>query len=255
MDYPRWTGPYFERIWPTFLESWPAQVAALSVPQAGLPLSAEEVQGIIATPPLWRDRLTPADPPVLHALAAKLQPFIDSYPSGAFIRLGSRSPKDASIFQASRGCVRQAIVAIKLLQTSQRTQADLRRCLERKYLPYLFVRQWLPIQPWQEFQCFLRERKLVGISQLDCVNYGALAELREAVPRIEPAIRKFAARFASVSHLANAVFEVVVTPRFSDPAALEVHLMDINPWGPPTMTHLFQWGIREDFDGSFRYLH
>lgn len=253
MDYPRWTGPYFERIRPTFLEAWPKEVARLSVSHVSVPLTWAEVEAIVETPPLWRDRLTNADPPALRTLATKLQPLIDTYTPGAFIRLGSRSPKDTLIFQASGGRIRRAVTAIKLIQSSLRAQSDLRRCRERDYAPYLFVREWLLLHSSQEFQCFLRDRKLVGISQLDCVNYGAIPELKEAAVRLEPAIREFAARFASVSHLPNAVFDVVI-PHHPSLGRIEVRLLDINPWGPPTATQLFDWGKPEDFDGSFRYL-
>lgn len=254
MEYPRWTGPYFERIRPTFLESWPEKLAHLAVPHAAVLLSPAYVQAIISTAPLWRDRLTAADPSAFHALVSQLQPLLATQPHGGFIRLGSRSPKDAAIFQANRGCVQQAITVIKLLQTSRRAQADLRRCLEWDYTPRLFVRPWLSFQPWQELQCFLRDRRLVGISQLDCVNYGSFPQLREAAPRLESAIREFATRFGSLSHLSKAVFEVLALPQPANPTAFNIYLSDINPWGPPTTARLFDWSRPEDFDGTFRYL-
>jgi len=66
-------------------------------------------------PCLWLDRVTRLDPAGLQTLAAKLRQRIDGFSDGAFIRLGSASPKDSPLFYRNRRRTRQAVMAIKLL--------------------------------------------------------------------------------------------------------------------------------------------
>jgi D123 protein len=254
MDFPRWPRAYFERIRPTFLESWPDELAALSIPHARVQLNAEEAKTLARAPCLWLDRVTTLDPVGLQTLAAKLRQPIDGFSDGAFIRLGSASPKDSPLFRPNRGRARQAVMAIKLLQTSERMRADISRCLELGYLPSVFVRQWLPLLAWQEFRCFMRDRRLVGISQLDCVNYVAHQEVLRAANRIEEAIKEFFLKFQACCHLDRVVFDVFVVPDSETEGRYQARLTEINPWGPGTDTCLFRWGVSGDFDGSFRYL-
>jgi D123 len=254
MDYPRWTRAYFERIYPTFLEWWPEDLTALSIRHTRVQLRAEEAEALVSSPSLWRDRLLPGDLNGLHTMAAKLQPLIDSFSGGAFIRLGSGSPKDSTIFRSNHGRVRQAMTAIKLLQTSMRIRTDIVRCLELDYIPSVFVRRWLSLHPWQEFRCFMRDKQLVGISQLDCVNYGAHQELRHTANQIEQAIREFFLTFRTHCHLDRVIFDVFVVPDIEKSGFYRAHLTELNPWVPGTDTVLFRWGDSDDFDGSFRYL-
>jgi len=256
MDFPRWPRAYFERIRPTFLESWPDKLAALSISHVRVQLNVEEAKTLAWAPCLLLDRVTTLDPVWLQTLAARLRPPIDQFSDGAFIRLGSASPKDSPLFRRNRGRARQPVMAIKLLQTSERMRADIARCLELEYLPSVFVRQWLPLLTWQEFRCFMYDRRLVGISQLDCVNYGAHPELLRAANQVEEAIREFFLRFQACCHLDRVVFDVFVVPDSETETEGRCHarLTEINPWGPATDACLFRWGVSGDFDGSFRYL-
>ena len=252
MQYKPWPRGYFERIRLVFLESWPEPLRALSIPQATVMLLAEEARVLATTPPLWRDRLIGSDPQALHHIAARLKPAIARFPGGAFIRLGSRSPKDSAIFQATAGRVTEAVTAIKLLQTSDRVHADVARCLELGHTPALFVREWLLLSPWQEFRCFMRNRRLVGISQLDVINYRGHPQLQQMAPHIEHSIREFFPSFASTCHLETVVFDVICAP--GPDGKLRTRLLELNPWGNQTSPGLFDWLRPEAFDGSFRFV-
>lgn len=254
METANWPRPFFERIRPSFMESWPQELVALAIPHTGLVLSPDEAKDLDAAAPLWRDRLLPSDPAGLRSLAGRLQPALAAHPNGVFVRLGSASPKDSALFRANQGRSTLPSTALKLLQTSPRIRAHLRRCLELGHPPSVFVMPWLPIQPWQEFRCFLRERRWVGVSQLDCVNHGALPELPQAGPRIGQALRALLPHLAAASHLDSGVFDVCVLGDRHAPAGCRAWLVELNPWGPVTDACLFRWDRPRDFDGSFRYL-
>ena len=96
-----WDRADFEAFRPTFLESWPADLAALAPPQTGFALPPDDALALLQTRPLWRFRLTAEEPAGLHRLAGALEPLIAASPSGAFLRLGSGSPKDSPLFGAA----------------------------------------------------------------------------------------------------------------------------------------------------------
>ncbi|KAF7026704.1 hypothetical protein CFC21_038804 [Triticum aestivum] len=105
---------------------------------------------------------------------------------------------------------------------------------------YLALRKWYPgLRPESEFRCFVRGRKLVGVSQRDPSAYypslpGWSAEVQ---PKIEDFFEEFIEpQFASE----NYTFDVYV--RADD----RVKLIDFNPWGGYTLPLLFTWEELEE---------
>jgi len=254
VDYPDWSYADFKHIRYTFLEFWPQELTALAAPHFQISLTLKEAQTLISTPCLWRTHLVVSDPVALHSLADKLEFYLNKFHEGCFIRLGSRSPKDSPLFKSYNGCIRNAITAIKILQTSLRVHADIQRCLLFEYPPSLFFRKWITIEPWQEIRCFMLNRQLVGITQLDCINYGRHGQLVRQADNIEKTIREFFKLFSSCCHLETVVFDVILMFDINASDQFNVLLNDLNPWGNKTNPGLFRWDIKEDFDGSFRYV-
>lgn len=249
----QWTAAYFERIRPTFLECWPDTLERLSFQQIRVPLTQEEAETLAGSPAIFRQRLTPGDPRGLHSIANKLSFPIVAFSYSAFVRLGSHSPKDSEVFRAKRGLVRSPITAIKLLQTSQIVRDDLRRSLERGYVPSIFVREWMQVEPWQEFRCFQRNRELVGVTQVETGPAGSNTLLRTHSREVAAAIQDFAAKFREACPLKTVVFDVVVRSEPGQPHGFSTKLLELNPFGPETSMGLFRWGAN-DFDGTFRCL-
>ncbi|VAH55697.1 unnamed protein product [Triticum turgidum subsp. durum] len=105
---------------------------------------------------------------------------------------------------------------------------------------YLALRKWYPgLRPESEFRCFVRGRKLVGVSQRDPSAYypslpGWSAEVQ---PKIEDFFEEFIEpQFASE----NYTFDVYVR------ADGRVKLIDFNPWGGYTLPLLFTWEELEE---------
>ncbi|KAF7093003.1 hypothetical protein CFC21_095442 [Triticum aestivum] len=105
---------------------------------------------------------------------------------------------------------------------------------------YLALRKWYPgLRPEAEFRCFVRGRKLVGVSQRDTSAY--YQSLPGWSSEVQPKIEEFfeevvESQFASQ----NYTFDVYVR------ADGRVKLIDFNPWGGYTLPLMFTWEELED---------
>lgn len=238
---------YFDQVLPTYLENWPAALAKLSIRQAGLTLSVEEAEALGTNmvelfecfeQPWARD---------ITSIRERLVGLFTKFPEGAFVRLGSRSPKDALYRKHTSLRVHSAYDALSLLLgASERIMDDLLLAIAKNYRPSIFVREWLDIPPWTEFRCFMKKRSLVGISQYFYRN--VYPPLLAAVGDIEGAVRDFFPAFEESCHIQDVVFDIVVQPS----APWQVTLLEINPYFELTDPCLFHWHD-DDFDGGFRF--
>ncbi|KAL5220842.1 hypothetical protein ABZP36_025555 [Zizania latifolia] len=100
---------------------------------------------------------------------------------------------------------------------------------------YLALRKWYPgLRPESEFRCFVRQRRLVAVSQRDPSAY--YPSLPGWSAEVQPKIEAF--------------FEQVIEPQFASEnytfdvyvrADGRVKLIDFNPWGGYTLPLLFTW--------------
>ncbi|PUZ57715.1 hypothetical protein GQ55_5G451500 [Panicum hallii var. hallii] len=105
---------------------------------------------------------------------------------------------------------------------------------------HLALRKWYPgLRPESEFRCFVRERKLVAVSQRDASAY--YPSLPGWISEVQPKIEVF--------------FEEVIEPQFgSNSYTFDVYvtthgrlkLIDFNPWGGYTLPLLFTWEELEE---------
>ena len=105
---------------------------------------------------------------------------------------------------------------------------------------YLALRKWYPgLRPESEFRCFVRQRKLVAVSQRDPSAY--YPSLPGWSSEVQPKIEAFfdeviEPQFASI----NYTFDVYVRTDG------RVKLIDFNPWGGYTLPLLFTWEELEE---------
>lgn len=275
--------PHFTNYWdfvrPTYIENWPAALTSLSIAQVGMKLNRDQVWR------LGRNMMEFAEcfyeggrqemereggPPAIDDIRSELVTIVDRMPqrgneTRVFARLGSRSPKDAMSTRAV--CFNADMVLARLLDGSGRMYEDLALALSRGYDPYIWVRQWVDIEPWSEFRCFQRDRKLVGISEYERFQ-GPYPELHEDHQSIEHVIRLFwEEQFLPACHLDDVVFDVFVKKRSFgtrdgipgvkkasyEQRVWEVKLIEINPFFEFTDPCMFDWRDGGDFDGSFRW--
>lgn len=102
-------------------------------------------------------------------------------------------------------------------------------------IPYhLVLRKFFMINPSVEFRCFVRNRKLLAVTQRDPNHYDFLAPM---VAQLRSVIQAF-----FDTNLRNDfpdpsfVFDVYVPPKYD-----KVWLVDINPWAQRTDPLLFSW--------------
>lgn len=246
---------YWETVVPTYIENWPPGLCSMSIPQVDVPLTLAEAlrlgtnmidygeafcqDGIVANITDIRERVAEA---------------VARMPSGAFVRLGSRSPKDSWLGYKEGFRVRVATDPLRfLLDASERIYEDLTLALQNEYPPHIFVRQWLTIAPWQEFRCFMRARKLVGISQYNYLEAEVFPEIVADAEAIRWAIEQAFSRFRGACHLADVVFDVIVERKTmrDNTRIWEVKLLEINPFFELTDPCLFSW--KDGFNGEFRF--
>jgi hypothetical protein len=239
---------YWELVAPTYIENWTQKLYALSIPQIDVPLTLDEAKDMTAI--LWGEK--PKGNFV--SLTARLNEAIPKMPSGAFIRLGSRSPKDSSYghlhgFKATTG--KDALSL--LVGDSERVFDDLCEAINHDYIPHIWIRQWIDIPKWSEFRCFMQDHKITGISQY-YYRDGAFNEIIQNADTIKWAIEQFFPEFSQSCHLDSVVFDVFLKKRpYGDMTAWGVKLIEINPFFQLTDPCLFNWHKPEDFNGEFRY--
>jgi len=251
---------HLSEVVPTYLENWPTALRALSIRQVDLPLSLGQARALGSNIRHFGRWFGAGPPQPLDDIAVRLGLALREFPQGAFVRLGSRSGKDCDFARASGmrvGGVRSAL--LMLTDGSERIAWDLRLALRHSYTPHIFVREWQEFPPWAEFRCFMRGRRLVGISQYDCVNLGACPEIAARADRIHAAISDFFAVFRTAVHVDDVVFDVLIAgDDIGYRQGTGVRLIELNPFFSRTDACLFRWDRASpgggDFDGSFRYI-
>ncbi|EXJ83725.1 cell division cycle protein 123 [Capronia coronata CBS 617.96] len=124
-----------------------------------------------------------------------------------------------------------------LLKSSDFVTHDLEQafdgCVDQMEVPYhLVLRKSFNLNPSLEFRCFVRNRKLIAISQREMNYFEFLFELRQS---FKAKIQDFLELLSGFPD-DNFVFDVYIPPPHD-----RVWLIDINPWAPRTDPLLFSW--------------
>ncbi|KIX96740.1 uncharacterized protein Z520_07459 [Fonsecaea multimorphosa CBS 102226] len=107
-------------------------------------------------------------------------------------------------------------------------------------VPYhLVLRKAFNLNPSLEFRCFIRQRKLIAISQREMNHFDFLFDLQDAFKKL---IQEFLERYLlPVSGGKGFPDENFVVDVYIPPPHDRVWLIDINPWAPRTDPLLFSW--------------
>ena len=235
---------HFNLAKPTFIENWPGELCSLSIAQSNIVLSLDSMEAFMNK--MWESK----NSPYLDIIAEKLDDELQKFPKGVFIRLGSRSPKDVEIkpiFNGKEG--------LNLLLNSTRVFDDLCESFQNKYESNIFCRDWVEIPEWSEFRCFMKDRKLIGVSQYNYLKGVIYPEIKENEECIKIAIAYFFDYFKGVSHLDTVIFDVFLTYKknINNSGIWEIKLLEINPFFEMTDPCLFDWRKKEEFKGQFLY--
>lgn len=163
---------------------------------------------------------------------------IDTLGGKVVPKLNWSAPKDATWISATNDMeCRTPNDVYLLLKSSDFITHDLEQaldgCVDRAEVPYhLVLRKSFNLNPALEFRCFVRNKRLIAISQREMNYFEFLFELRNS---FKAKINEFLERLADFPE-DNFVFDVYIPPPHE-----KVWLIDINPWAPRTDPLLFSW--------------
>ncbi len=120
---------YFDIAKPTYIENWNRELCSLSIAQSNFELSFKDIVEPLLDL-IWNNKKTP----VVKMLEDRVHEEVIKFPKGAFIRLGSRSPKDVDIKPVFNGKE-----AVELLLSSVRVFDDLVIAVKNRYNPHIFI--------------------------------------------------------------------------------------------------------------------
>ncbi|XLR70544.1 hypothetical protein HN51_042416 [Arachis hypogaea] len=204
----------------------------------------------------------PSPPPSFPELELKIKESIESLGGAVFPKLNWSAPKDSAWISTcgSLRCTSFSEIAL-LFRASDSLVHDLchaydscqDKSLSRPQEFFLALRKWYPsLQPDMEFRCFVRDQKLLGISQREVTTF--YPPLLEKKSSLQLLIQEFfnsyvKERFESE----NYSFDVYIT------RDERVKIMDFNPWGAFTLPLLFTWDELEHIhneggDAEFRII-
>ncbi|KAJ1420424.1 Cell division cycle protein [Sesbania bispinosa] len=186
----------------------------------------------------------PSLPPSFPELELKVKESIESLGGAVFPKLNWSAPKDSAwISTAGTLCSTTFSEIALLFRASDSLVHDLCHAYDschdksssRPQNFFLALRKWYPsLKPDMEFRCFVRDQKLVGISQREVTTfYPVLLEKKnDLLLLIEGFFNNYVrTRFESE----NYTFDVYIT---NDE---RVKVVDFNPWGAFTLSLLFTW--------------
>ena len=175
----------FNYVRPYFLENWYLRCRQFTFPTVILPLDAVTAQAFALPVAVSSEgRLAALNTAITQAMREV------AGEGPAFVRLGTRSPKDVTDFRERRGRTRLSFEAIHWLRSSKRIADDLADCRRYGYSPVIAVRPWRDIPLWSELRCFVRDGKILGLSQFH-LHIGPAPELIESAAEIESAVHRF----------------------------------------------------------------
>lgn len=214
------TDSYLGSITGYYLENLPDALLASFVPQEKYSLRPDMMRAFSARlgiPGAARDGETGT---MLIALASQIQAGLDAVGRKAFIRLGSRSPKD-SLYKALP-CGRARDV-FDMFFFSKRVLDDTHWACLHNYSVSLFIRPWIKIMEWQEFRCIIKKRQVCGISQYYIEGRPFYEEINNAPHNIANDLHEFL-KIAVLPHSTHANYVCDVLYQKG-----EVRILDYNP--------------------------
>ncbi len=233
-------------LWATAMGVWCDDLADLMLPFDRIFLSRPDLVVLgAATPGFMRNLADPCPADFSNVLKSDLAVVMTHYPMGAHLRL------DLCSFKSDTGSPRTVGVngALWLLRRPNPRPAGLvRRGLQDGAEMSLFLFPWLPIPKWAEFRMFIREGRIIGVSQYHAD--GIFPEIARHEVRLQAALAAFAAQILPRLHLPDVALDV-----FAEPIAdgFRIRLVELNPMVQRTDPCMFTWANGGDFDGSFRF--
>jgi hypothetical protein len=233
-------------LWATAMGMWCDNLADLMLPFDRINLSRPDLILMGAGTPGFMRNMTdrcPAD--FSDVLKSDMAIVMTHYPMGAHLRL------DLCSFKTDVGSPRAvgANGALWLLRRPNARPAGLiKRGLQDGVELSLFFFPWLPIPKWAEFRIFVRNYRVIGISQYHAD--GTFPQIGIYEVMLKTALEGFSARILPRLPLPDVALDVFAEPGKD---GFRIRLVELNPMVQRTDPCMFTWANGGDFDGSFRF--
>ncbi|EHD21388.1 MULTISPECIES: regulator of eIF2 [Brenneria] len=231
----------------TFIENWSEDILAQSFKSESIELHERDVIAIGASTDEFMSARGLQEKPFFSAqLHDDIEYALSVLNKPAFVRFGGVSYHDASL---SRLDTVDGIV--KQLSVSNRCVASyLWDCLQSSTPVWLFLREWRDIPRWGEFRCFIRDAKVIGVSQYHCLEYFPFLKEKENEIRLQ--LIMFLQKLLPVLHMNSVVADIAID--YQD-GKFTTTLIELNPFIQRTDACLFSWVNGGDFNGRIRVNH
>lgn len=198
----------YERVRPFMIDQWPQSVAALSMPTKMVAVDPKRMID------LWDEG------PIVMEVAEEIAALLDAEMGWGeyFIRLNSRSPKDA----ADRLITCSGKQAVSWIMSSERCLDDCSMAAHAGSPLFVCLREPRHLHPDEEFRCFAKDGKVLGLSRY---FYGQepLIQLRDPDTLLSAATAFYEANLAA--HYPTVVFDLYA------PGTSQELLIELNPFG------------------------
>lgn len=238
---------YFNNVYPTWMENWYDQLEHLTIPSVMVPVTIEEVNLLLDLEN--NNYVGPIQ------LTSKLKAAINKIclkhnTERVFVRLGSRSPKDN---MGDVPYVRGYKNIYAQFANSKRITEDLILCQHIGYEPFIFVRKWVDMHPKDEFRCFVKDGKLVGVSQYYYQNRFFYLDNENTRAHIISQAKLMSEEIVTKGktyhfNQDNFVFDIL----YQEDKKMAL-LIEINPWSSWTDSMLFDWAKDNFKELELRY--
>ena len=155
------------------------------------------------------------------AFLPELKRVMSNFSGAKFFSVDTAAPTDTIRFKAKRGAVHSALSAWKVLAESQKVR-DALAAGDKS----VCIRPFRRMQPAREFRLFIKDGKLVGMSQ-----YWLIRHFHRLPPRLE---RYWNSALKLVERVASDLPEPDLAMDIYFTKTGEILIIDLNPWGEPT---------------------
>lgn len=201
----------------TFIEHWPAALAALSMPHSGIVMAESDARLMAGC----AEHRVVTSGMFSAPLVSWVEQVVQRWDEGAFFRLGGRSfvvPGRPPV------PIRRVDTALQLLSMpGDRAARMAARCVLAGRPLWLFARQWRAMAYHEEFRLVVRNRRVTAASQLH--HQQCFAELPAVASEVARRIVAFSARLGEALHLNDVVADVWMPVR----ADTRDELVELNP--------------------------
>ncbi|GKV94873.1 regulator [Pectobacterium aroidearum] len=228
----------------TFIEKWPENILKLSFKSVGVEVSEKDAISIGAR----------TDDFIMTSEKFECHPFSDLFLEDiryglsviehpVFLRFGGVSYHEETCTR-----IESEVDVIRQLSTSSRRVASyLLDCLQSSTPVWLYLREWCDIPRWGEFRCFIRDRRVIGVSQYHCMEYFPFLKEKENEIRLQ--LIAFLQKLLPVLHVDSVVADVAMMYQGGEFSTV---LIELNPFIQRTDACLFSWINGGDFNGRIR---